>query len=223
MKVALASDAGAALRLRALPEWDIAPLAADYPEETGETFYENARARRGSLAPSVEHEFRCSVKTQVLGWTLWTDGPGYVRRVSPGRCDRTSGNVERLLRELDGVSDDERAPLRVGARAPLRIRSWRRRDARGPDRRKRAAPKGSATTRVHSGGHDRTVAELGDAWAETATARGRATLRQRLGGFGGRCRFSPCSSFPRTRRPTRSGAAPSSPTSRAGSSASWRR
>jgi XTP/dITP diphosphohydrolase len=84
----------------ALPEWEIELLGAgDYPPETGETYYENARAKA---------EFGRAHEPEL--WVLGEDSGLEVAGLDglPGvHSARFGGDnpVARLLEELDGVAD----------------------------------------------------------------------------------------------------------------------
>jgi XTP/dITP diphosphohydrolase len=188
--VALASSNKGKLReLRALfPEWDIEPLAADYPEETGETFYENARAKTQFARTVVEHELAVLGEDSGLEVDALDRRPGVrsARFAGPNATD--DENVERLLRELAAVSEDERGARYLSELVLL-----------SPDEELRGT--GTLAGRIGTerrgsegfgydpvfipAGHDRTVAELGDAWKRENSHRARAAqaLRQRLGKF----------------------------------------
>jgi XTP/dITP diphosphohydrolase len=190
VKVVLASTNEGKLReLRALfPEWEIEPLVADYPDETGETFYENARAKTQFARTVVEHELTVLGEDSGLEVDALDGRPGVhsARFAGPDATD--DENVERLLRELDAVSEDERGARYVSElvllSSHLELRGTGTLEGRiGMERR---GSEGFGYDPVFiPAGHDRTVAELGDAWKRENSHRARAAqaLRQRLGKF----------------------------------------
>jgi XTP/dITP diphosphohydrolase len=110
LRVALASTNPGKLReLRALlPQWDIEPLAADYPEEVGNTFYGNARSKtrfaRGLTPGDVWVLGEDSgLEVEALGGR---PGIHSARFAGPHATD--DANVARLLRELEGVTANAR-------------------------------------------------------------------------------------------------------------------
>jgi XTP/dITP diphosphohydrolase len=155
--------------LRALlPGWEIEPLGAELPEETGATFYENALAKalfaRALADPDV------SVLAEDSG--LAVDGlggrPGIrsARYAGPGASDRD--NVGKLLDELAEVTADGREARYV---SELVLVSPEARELRGTgtlDGRIAADSRGSEGFGYDPvfvpAGEDATVSELGDAW-----------------------------------------------------------
>jgi XTP/dITP diphosphohydrolase len=81
-----------------LPDWELEPLEGDYPPETGETYYENARAK-ALFGPAD-------------AWTLGEDSGLEVAALGgrPGilsaryGAEGTEAN-EKLLGELQGIED----------------------------------------------------------------------------------------------------------------------
>ncbi len=155
--------------LRALlPKWEIEPLGAELPEETGTTFYENALAK--ALFARAVADAEAFVLAEDSG--LEVDGlggrPGIrsARYAGPGASDRD--NVERLLRELADVAGDGRRARYV---SELVLVSPEGREFRGTgtlEGRIAAAPRGSEGFGYDPvfvpAGEEATVAELGDAW-----------------------------------------------------------
>ena len=163
-----------------LREWEIEPLETGaMPEETGATFYENARAkaRFGHAAVAAD------------AWTLGEDSgleveglggrPG-IRSARYAGPDATDGdNVARLLAELAGVEGDARRARYV---CELVCLSPAREEFRGTGT---LAGRIANDPRGESGfgydpvfvpeGLDRTVAELGDTWKGEQSHRARAT------------------------------------------------
>jgi XTP/dITP diphosphohydrolase len=154
-----------------LPEWEIELLGADdYPPETGETYYENARAKA---------EFGRAHEPDV--WMIGEDSGLEVAGLGgrPGvHSARFGGDdpVARLLEELDGVAD-------------LRARYVCELVALGPDG---GEHRGTGTLEGHivdeprgsegfgydpifvPDGEERTVAELGNEWKRSNSHRARA-------------------------------------------------
>jgi XTP/dITP diphosphohydrolase len=188
VKVVFASTNKGKLReLRALfPDWDIEPLAADYPEETGETFYENAVAKTQFARTVVDKEVPVLGEDSGLEVGALDARPGVrsARFAGPDASD--DENVERLLRELDAVSDEERGARYVSELVLLSSHQELRGTGtlEGRIGAERHGSEGFGYDPVFiPAGHDRTVAELGDAWKRENSHRARAAqaLRQRLG------------------------------------------
>jgi XTP/dITP diphosphohydrolase len=160
------TNPGKLRELRALlPDWEIEPFTGSLPEETGATFYENARVK----AASAHEEGR---------WTLGEDSGLEVDGLGgdPGiRSSRYAGmdatdeeNVLKLLEALAGAEGGARHAQYVSELvcvtpdgAELRGRGTLEgtiaRDARGSE--------GFGYDPVFvPEGEDRTVAELGNAW-----------------------------------------------------------
>jgi XTP/dITP diphosphohydrolase len=158
----------------ALPGWEIEPLEpADWPEEAGETYYENAliKARFGrglTDAPWVLGE-DSGIECEAL------DGaPGlHSARWAPGL-----DQADALLARLEGEQDRRaRMVTELVALAPD-----------GTELRSRGVLEGELATERRGGGgfgydpifipagHTRTVAEIGDAWKRRNSHRARAAL-----------------------------------------------
>jgi XTP/dITP diphosphohydrolase len=170
------------------PDWTIEALGADLPEETGETFYDNARAKalfaREIAAPEVV----------VIGEDSGLEVSGLGGR--PGiRSARYAGpvatddeNVVELLAELSSTTDrSARYVSELVAIAPDGT------ETRGTGTLKGVivdAPRGSGGFGYDPVfapvGETRTVAELGDEWkrANSHRSRAAAALRAALGGGG---------------------------------------
>ena len=155
-----------------LPGWRVEPLlGAAFPEETGETYWENAlgKARFGrGLAPAEAWVLGddSGIEVEALDW-----GPGVLTaRWADG------DHVGRLLRALDG--EGRRRARYVCELAAI-----------GPDGRELRGTGtlegtiASASSGVEGFGFDpifvpdgeeRTVAELGDAWKERHSHRAKA-------------------------------------------------
>ena len=162
--------------LRALlPDWDIEPTDSDLPEETGTTFFENARAK--------------AIYTQEEGsWTLGEDsglevdglegGPGIrsARYAGPSATDEE--NVRKLLAALaraDGSARRARYVSELVGISPAGMEFRGRGTLAG---RIAEAPRGSEGFGYDPvfvpGGEERTVAELGDAWKREHSHRAAA-------------------------------------------------
>ena len=152
-----------------LPGWEIEPIDVDaLPEETGETFYENALAKASFGRAIAEGD------AWVLGEDsgLEVDGlggrPGIfsARYAGPGATD--GENVAKLLAELEGIAGDGRRARYVCELVGLASDGSERRGTGTLEGRIAAAPRGSAGFGYDPvfvpEGEERTVAELGDAW-----------------------------------------------------------
>ncbi len=157
----------------ALPDWEIEPLAADeWPEETGETYYENAliKARFGRERAAAER------------WVLGEDSgieadaldgaPGlHSARWAPGLdqadalLDRLAGEKERgarMVTELVAIAPDGRELRGSGV-------------LEGDLATERRGEGGFGYDPIFiPAGDTRTVAELGDAWKRRNSHRARA-------------------------------------------------
>jgi XTP/dITP diphosphohydrolase len=162
-----------------MPGWEISPLDVDaLPEETGATFYENARAK-------------ARFGQEVVGADVWVLGedsglevrdlggrPGIfsARYAGPGATDEE--NVVKLLTGLEGVAGAGRLARYV---CELVCLSPTRGELRGTgtlEGRIAEAPSGSAGFGYDPvfvpEGEERTVAELGDAWKAARSHRAAA-------------------------------------------------
>ena len=190
MKVTLASGNAHKLReLRTLlPDWELDALdSTDMPEETGKTFYENARAKarfgRGTMTSDA--------------WVLGEDSglevegldgrPGIysARFAGPGAED--GENVRLLLAELRGIEGDGRRARYV---CELVLVSPERAELRatgtlaGAIGEEPAGSEGFGYDPVFvPEGESRTVAELGDGWKAERSHRALAAraLREAVG------------------------------------------
>jgi XTP/dITP diphosphohydrolase len=155
-----------------LPDWDLESLEGDYPPETGETYYENARAK-ALFGPAD-------------AWTLGEDSGLEVKALGgrPGiRSARygpegTEAN-EKLLGELEGIED--RAARYV---CELVLIAPDRQELRGTgvlEGRIAESPSGTEgfgydPVFIPEGEH-RTVSELGNDWKLQNSHRARAARR----------------------------------------------
>jgi XTP/dITP diphosphohydrolase len=188
LKARLASrNPGKARELqRLLPGWTVEPLdAGEPPEETGETYCENAllKARFGREAGPAD------------AWILGEDsglevhgldgGPG-VRSARFGGADP----VGRLLEELGGVEGDGRRARYVCELVALSPAGEELRGSGTLEGRIAAVPRGTEGFGYDPvfvpEGEDRTVAELGDGWKAEHSHRARAAraLLEAIAGAG---------------------------------------
>jgi XTP/dITP diphosphohydrolase len=158
---------------QALASWEIEPLETDdYPAETGETYYENARAKA-----------RFGRERQPESWVLGEDSGLEVAGLdgAPGiKSARFAGgmHVERLLAELGGVEGDARRARYVCELVALSPEGDEHRGTGILEGRIAEQPSGSEGFGFDPifipKGEERTVAELGDRWKATNSHRARA-------------------------------------------------
>jgi XTP/dITP diphosphohydrolase len=159
--------------LTALPGWDLALLeASDYPPETGETYYENARAKARfgrALAPP---------ETWVLGEDsgIEADRLGGMPGVYSARWAGGEDPVEKLLRELDGAEERTvRYVCELVALAPdgRELRGTGTLEGRLAE--SRAGAEGFGYDPIFIPANEQlTVAELGNEWKTRNSHRARA-------------------------------------------------
>jgi XTP/dITP diphosphohydrolase len=162
-----------------MPGWEISPLDVDaLPEETGATFYENARAK-------------ARFGQEVVGADVWVLGedsglevrdlggrPGIfsARYAGPGATDEE--NVVKLLTGLEGVAGAGRLARYVCELVCLPPTRGELRGTGTLEGRIAEAPSGSAGFGYDPvfvpEGEERTVAELGDAWKAARSHRAAA-------------------------------------------------
>jgi XTP/dITP diphosphohydrolase len=193
LRIVLASTNEGKLReLRALfPDWDIEPLAADYPEETGETFYDNASAKTRFAHSVVIGEALVLGEDSGLEVDALDGRPGIrsARFAGPGATDEE--NVELLVRELEGVPDEDRNARYVSELVLLSPQGDELRGRGTLEGRIAPEPRGSQGFGYDPvfipAGHEQTVAELGNAWKRENSHRAEAAraLSERLGKLGG--------------------------------------
>ena len=162
-----------------MPGWTVEPIDVDeLPEETGETFYENARAK-AAFGREVE---------DGATWTIGEDSGVEVEALGgrPGiRSARYAGpaatdeeNVTRLLDELDGVPGPERGARYVSELVCLSPAGEEFRGSGTLEGRIAEAPRGSEGFGYDPvfvpEGEELTVAELGDAWKAQRSHRAGA-------------------------------------------------
>ncbi|HEY7561555.1 MAG TPA: non-canonical purine NTP pyrophosphatase [Gaiellaceae bacterium] len=162
-----------------MPGWEIEPIEVEaLPEETGATFYENARAK-------------ARFGRDVVGADAWVIGedsgleveglggrPGIFSARYAGPAATDEENVAKLLAELEGVAGDGRRGRYV---CELVCLSPPRGELRGTgtlEGRIAEAPSGSAGFGYDPvfvpEGEERTVADLGDAWKAARSHRAAA-------------------------------------------------
>ena len=152
-----------------MPGWTVEPIDVDeLPEETGETFYENARAK-AAFGREVD-----AGETWTIGEDSGVEVDGLEGR--PGiRSARYAGpdatddeNVTRLLAELDGVAGPGRRARYVSelvCYSPAGVEFRGRGTLEGRIGNERRGSEGFGYDPVFvPDGEERTVAELGDAW-----------------------------------------------------------
>jgi XTP/dITP diphosphohydrolase len=157
---------------RLLPGWRIELLDADYPEETGATYYENARAKalfgRAVGPPDVWMLGEDSgIEAVALGGR-----PG----IQSARWGKPGRSVDRLLAGLEGV-DDRRARYvcELVALSPGGDELRGRGTLAGTVALERRGSEGFGYDPVFvPESETRTVAELGDAWKAEHSHRARA-------------------------------------------------
>lgn len=171
-----------------LPGWELEALdTAGMPEESGETFYDNARAKARFGRMVGEPEVWMLGEDSGLEVNGIGGRPGIrsARFAGPGASDEE--NLARLLEELRGVEGDGRRARYV---CELVLFSPRLEEFRGRgtlEGRIAAAPRGTGGF-----GYDpvfvpdeeeRTVGELGDAWkaAHSHRAAAASALRKAVG------------------------------------------
>jgi XTP/dITP diphosphohydrolase len=162
--------------LRALlPDWEIVPAEARLPEETGETFYENARAKA-----LFAHE--------PGGWTLGEDSglevdglggaPGIrsARYAGPEATDED--NVRKLVAGLAGSEEAARRGRYVSELVCVTPDGAELRGSGTLEGTIALEPRGSGGFGYDPvfipTGEERTVAELGDEWKREHSHRARA-------------------------------------------------
>ncbi len=162
-----------------LPGWEVEPTRAEeLPEEAGETFYENARAK-ALFGRSADPPDRWTIGEDS---GLEVDGlggrPGIrsARYAGPGATDEE--NIARLLEELAGVSGLGRRARYVSELVCLTPDLDELRGRGTLEGTIADAPRGSEGFGYDPvfvpAGEERTVAELGDAWKALHSHRAAA-------------------------------------------------
>jgi XTP/dITP diphosphohydrolase len=181
LTVVLASTNENKLReLRALlPHWDLELLAAlDYPEEEGDTFYENARAKAQFASAFGDSDLWVLGEDSGLEVEGLGGGPGAnsARFAGPGASDED--NVTKLLDALGGVDDEGRRARYVSELVLLspdlkEFRGTGTLEGRIGHERRGSEGFGYDPVFVPEG-HELTVAELGNAWKAENSHRAAA-------------------------------------------------
>ena len=176
LKATLASrNANKARELeRLLPGWTIAPLeTGDYPPETGETYYDNARLKASFGRAHAEPD----------AWVLGEDSGIEVEGLGGGpgvQSARSGGNdpVGWLLERLRGVEGDERRARYVSELVALTPNGVELRGTGTLSGRIVDEPRGSEGFGYDPifvpDGETRTVAELGNEWKAQHSHRANA-------------------------------------------------
>ena len=162
-----------------MPGWTVDPIDVDeLPDETGETFYENARAK-------------AAFGREVDGGETWTIGedsgvevegldgrPGIRSARFAGPAATDEENVTKLLAELDGVAEPGRRARYVSELVCLSPAGDEFRGSGALEGRiggERRGSEGFGYDPVFiPNGEERTVAELGDAWKARRSHRAAA-------------------------------------------------
>jgi len=162
---------------RLMPGWTIEPLGVDvFPEETGETYYENARAKaefgRASGDPDAWMIGEDSgLEVAALGGRPGLHSARYAPEGAPA--------IAKLLGELEGVED--RRARYVSELVALSPGGEEVRGTGVLEGRIGYDPRGTEGFGYDPifmpGGEERTVAELGDEWKERHSHRARAARR----------------------------------------------
>ena len=165
-----------------LPDWDIEPLHGEaMPEETGSTFYENARAKARFARMVSDSQLLVigedsGVEVDGLG-----GAPGIRSARYAGQDASDEENVAKLLADLAGKEGDARRARYV---SELVCFSPELEELRGTGKLEghiAEAPKGDQGFGYDPvfvpDGEERTVAELGDEWKRTHSHRSRAAGR----------------------------------------------
>jgi XTP/dITP diphosphohydrolase len=168
----------------ALPGWELELLGAtEFPEETGASYYENARDK-ASFGRGLARDDM---------WVLGEDSGLEVVALegAPGiRSARFAGgmHVERLLEELSGVEAGDRRARYVCELVALSPSGEELRGTGTLEGRIADEPRGSEGFGFDPvfvpEGEEQTVAELGDAWKAENSHRARAAkaLREAIAG-----------------------------------------
>jgi XTP/dITP diphosphohydrolase len=176
---------------RLLPGWAIEPLGAErLPEETGATYYENARAK------ALFGRAIADAGTWMIGEDsgLEVDGlggrPGIRSARYAGEGASDEENLAKLLVELEGITGDGRRARYVSELVCVAPGLDEYRGTGMLAGRIAAEPRGSGGFGYDPvfvpDGEDRTVAELGDDWKarKSHRAAAAAALRQAVGNQG---------------------------------------
>jgi XTP/dITP diphosphohydrolase len=170
------------------PDWTIEPLGAALPEETGATFYENARAKALFARQLADPALLVIGEDSGLEVSGLEGRPGVrsARYAGPGATDED--NVDELLDELSSTDEAGRTARYVSELVAISPHGIETRGTGTLEGRIAEAPRGSGGFGYDPvflpAGESRTVAELGDDWKREHSHRARAAaaLRAALGG-----------------------------------------
>ncbi len=172
------------------PDWTIEALGADMPEETGATFYENARAKALFARKVADPAVLVVAEDSGLEVNGLGGRPG-VRSARYAGPEATDGeNVARLLEELSSAQDAARGARYVSELVLVTPSGQEIRGTGTLEGRITDSPRGSGGFGYDPvfvpTGEQRTVAELGDGWKRKHSHRARAAaaLLAALGGIG---------------------------------------
>jgi XTP/dITP diphosphohydrolase len=181
LRVSLASGNEHKLReLRELfPAWEIEPVDTDrMPEETGETFYANARAKARFVREASPLDRWVLAEDSGIEVAGLEGRPGVrsARYAGPGATDEE--NVAKLLEELAGVEGEGRRARYVSELVLLSSEGEEYRGTGTLAGQIAAEPRGSEgfgyDPVVVPEGETGTVAELGNRWKARSSHRARA-------------------------------------------------
>jgi XTP/dITP diphosphohydrolase len=162
-----------------MPGWTVEPIEVDeLPEETGETFYENARAK-AAFGRELDGGETWSIGEDSGVEVDGLDGrPGIRSARFAGLQATDEENVARLLAELDGVAGPGRGARYVSELvcfSPSGEEYRGRGTLEGRIGNERRGSEGFGYDPVFiPEGEERTVAELGDAWKAQRSHRAAA-------------------------------------------------
>jgi XTP/dITP diphosphohydrolase len=162
-----------------LPDWDIEPLDTEgMPEETGASFYDNARAkaRFGRMVSGLEDWIIGEDSGLEVDGLAGAPGIRSARYAGPEATDEE--NIAKLLGDLAGAEGDARRARYVSELVALSPDLEQFRGTGTLVGRIAEAPSGSEGFGYDPvfvpNGEERTVAELGNEWKRTNSHRARA-------------------------------------------------
>jgi XTP/dITP diphosphohydrolase len=172
------------------PDWTIEALGVDLPEETGSTFYENARAKAAFAREFADAGVFVIGEDSGLEVAGLSGRPGVrsARYAGPDSTDEE--NVDKLLEELSSADAAGRSARYVSELVAISPEGAVTRGSGALEGRVAESPRGAGGFGYDPvfvpEGESRTVAELGDEWKRTHSHRARAAaaLRAALGGGG---------------------------------------
>jgi XTP/dITP diphosphohydrolase len=172
------------------PDWTIEALGADLPEETGATFYENARAKALFAREIADTGALVIAEDSGLEVGGLAGRPGVRSARYAGLEATDEENVDRLLEELSSTDEAGRTARYVSELVAISPRGTESRGTGTLQGRIAEAPRGSGGFGYDPvflpDGETHTVAELGDDWKREHSHRAlaAAALRAALGGGG---------------------------------------